>query len=218
MNKPELIFIVGPNAAGKSSFIRTRINDLDGCEIIMTDVYKSRSKEVFAQALALRKDIVLETVFNDSSFTTLVDEARNAGYYTSLIVLFLDSIQHSLDRVAFRSIEQNGLSISGENIRINFNESFKNIAQYFFYFDRTDFIYTGITGMNKQIMGFNKSMIRFYNSNELQYPQKFAQYSFGNNRLSQEGYSIITNNKDFQNIQQQHKLEESPRKRPRLRL
>jgi predicted ABC-type ATPase len=218
MNKPELIFIVGPNAAGKSSFIRTRINDLDGCEIIMTDVYKGRSKEVFAQSLALRKDIVLETVFNDSSFTTLVDEARNAGYYTSLIVLFLDSIQHSLDRVAFRSIEQNGLSISGENIRINFNESFKNIAQYFFYFERTDFIYTGITGMNKQIMGFNKSILRFYNSNELQYPQKFAQYSFGNNRLSQEAYSIITNNKDFQNIQQQNKLEESPRKRPRLRL
>jgi len=53
MNEPELIFIVGPNAAGKSSFIRTRINELNGCEIIMTDVYKSRSKEVFAQALAV---------------------------------------------------------------------------------------------------------------------------------------------------------------------
>jgi len=51
MNEPELIFIVGPNAAGKSSFIRTRINELNGCEIIMTDVYKSRPKEVFAQVL-----------------------------------------------------------------------------------------------------------------------------------------------------------------------
>jgi predicted ABC-type ATPase len=218
MNNPELIFIAGPNAAGKSSFIRTRINDLDGCEIIMTDVYKGRSKEVFAQALAVKKDIILETVFNDSSFITLVDEARNAGYHTSLIVLFLDSIQHSIDRVAFRSIEQNGLSISGENIRINFNESFKNIAQYFFYFDRTDFIYTGITGMNKEIMGFNKSILRFYNSNELQYPQKFAQYSLGNNRLSQEAYSIISNNKDFQNIQQQNDLKEKLSERPRLRL
>ncbi|MDN5285030.1 MAG: hypothetical protein JWR38_1304 [Mucilaginibacter sp.] len=184
----------------------------------MTDVYKSRSKEVFAQALALGKDIVLETVFNDASFTKLIDEARNAGYHTSLIVLFLDSTQHSIERVAFRSIEQNGLSISGENIRINFNESFKNVAQYFFYFDQTDFIYTGITGTNKQIMGFNKSILSFYNSNELQYPQKFAEFSLRNNRLSQEAHSIITSNKDFQNIQQQEKQEEKPRKRPRIKL
>ena len=140
MTQPELIFVVGPNAAGKSSFIRTRINELEGCEIIMTDVYKGRSKEVFSDSLKLKKDIVVETVFNDSSFKNLVDQARNEGYHTSLIVLFLDSIQHSLERVAFRSIEQNGLMISGGNIRINFNESFKNVAQYFLYFDQTDFI------------------------------------------------------------------------------
>ncbi len=44
MRKPELIFIVGCNAAGKSSFIRTRISELYGFEIIMTDVYKGRTK------------------------------------------------------------------------------------------------------------------------------------------------------------------------------
>lgn len=109
MSKPELVFVAGPNAAGKSSFIRTRINELEGCEIIMTDVYKSRSKEVFRQALKSKKDIVLETVFNDSSFKELADQAREAGYHTSLIVLFLESVQHSLERVAFRSIEQSGL-------------------------------------------------------------------------------------------------------------
>lgn len=51
MPKPELLFVVGCNAAGKPSFIRTRINNLDGFEIIMTDVYKGRSKEVFLQAV-----------------------------------------------------------------------------------------------------------------------------------------------------------------------
>jgi predicted ABC-type ATPase len=218
MTAPELVFIVGPNAAGKSSFIRTRINELEGCEIIMTDVYKSRSKEVFSLALKKRKDIILETVFNDSSYTSLVDQAREAGYHTSLIVLFLDSIEKSIERVAFRSIEQNGLVISGGNIRINFNESFKNAAQYFLYFDQSDFIYTGFTGMNKKVMRFAKSTLTEYHTNNLQYPQKFAEYSFQNRRLSEEAYSIIRVNRDYNYSQQQSELHANEYQRKRLRL
>lgn len=93
MEIPELTIVAGPNAAGKSSFIRTRTNELGGCEIIMTDVYKSRTVAVFRAALKSRKDIILETIFNDPMFKDLVDEARNAGYQTSLIVLFLDTVQ-----------------------------------------------------------------------------------------------------------------------------
>ncbi|MFD1256302.1 zeta toxin family protein [Mucilaginibacter terrae] len=189
MAKPELLFVVGCNAAGKSSFIRTRINNLEGFEIIMTDVYKGRSKEIFSQALKQGKSIILETVFNDDSYKDLVDKARDAGYHTALIVLFLDSLQHSIDRVAFRSMEQNGLVISGSNIQINFNESFKNVACYFFYFDKTDFIYTGITGSNMQIMRFSKSKITYYKASDLQYPQKFAAFACHNDRLNQEALS-----------------------------
>lgn len=197
MRKPELIFIVGCNAAGKSSFIRTRISELHGFEIIMTDVYKGRTKDVFKEALKQGKDIILETVFNDASFKDLVDEARNLNYSTSLIVLFLDSPQHSLERVAFRSIEQSGIIISGGNIKINFNESFKNVATYFIYFDSTDFIYTGITGENFDVMSFKGSRLIIYKATNLQYPQKFAQYSFHNQRLSEEAFGIITANLDF---------------------
>jgi predicted ABC-type ATPase len=197
MPQPELLFVVGCNAAGKSSFIRTRINNLEGFEIIMTDVYKGRSKEVFLQAVKQRKSIVLETVFNDESYKELVDSARDAGYQTTLIVLFLDSLQHSIERVAFRSMEQNGLIISGSNIKINFNESFKNVARYFFYFDKTDFIYTGITGSNKQIMRFSKATITYYKASDLEYPQKFAAFSCHNDRLNQEAFDVISANKDF---------------------
>lgn len=70
MKRPELIFVAGCNAAGKSSFIRTRLSELRGFEIIMTDVYKSRTKDVFKDTLKQRKDIILETVFNDSSLRT----------------------------------------------------------------------------------------------------------------------------------------------------
>src|SRR5476651_567548 len=129
MQPPKLIVVAGCKAAGKSSFIRTRLSELSGFEIIMTDVYKGRSKTVFNTALKDRKSIILETVFNDASFKDLVDNARHAGYQTTLIVLFLDSIEQSIERVAFRKIKQDGLIITGGNIRINFNECFKNIAQ-----------------------------------------------------------------------------------------
>ncbi|AYL97194.1 zeta toxin family protein [Mucilaginibacter celer] len=197
MKRPELIFVVGCNAAGKSSFIRTRLNALVGFEIIMTDVYKNRTKDVFRDALKQGKNIILETVFNDSSFKDLVDLARDANYDTSLVVLFLDSPQHSFERVAFRSIEQSGLIISEGNIRINFNESFKNVAAYFIYFDNTEFIYTGMTGVNFEVMGFKRSRLVFYNATELQYPQKFARYSFNNERLPEDAFNIITSNLDF---------------------
>jgi predicted ABC-type ATPase len=197
MKQPKFVVVAGCNAAGKSSFIRTRISELDGFEIIMTDVYKARSKEIFLKALKQRKDVILETVFNDSSFKDLADKARNAGYYTSLIVLFLDSPQHSMDRVAFRSVEQGGLEISGSNIKINFNESFKNVATYFFYFDHSEFIYTGITNKNISIMSFQKSILTRYLANDLMYPQKFAHYSFQSERLSSASFDIITANINY---------------------
>lgn len=91
MFQPELFVITGPNAAGKSSFIRSRLNDFDGFEVIMTDVYKDRTTEVFNKALSERKNIVFETVFNNSSFTSFIEDARKADYRSNLIVLFLDN-------------------------------------------------------------------------------------------------------------------------------
>ena len=67
-------------------------------------------KKCFKQPWIKRKiSYVLESVFNDSSFSLLIDKAKEVGYLTSLIVLFLDSPTQSVERVAFRSIEQNGL-------------------------------------------------------------------------------------------------------------
>lgn len=163
--------VAGCNAAGKSSFIRSRLDQLEGFEIVMTDVYKGRSKEIVSASLKERKNIILETVFNDSSFKDLVDQARDYGYDTSLIVLFLDTPKESMDRVAARSTEQNGLMISGNNVKLNFNESFKNVASYYFYFDESDFVYTGITGQNNLVIGFAKTQLMVYRETDLTYPQ-----------------------------------------------
>jgi predicted ABC-type ATPase len=199
MKALELIFVSGCNAAGKSTFIRTRLNELSGFEIIMTDVYKARTKDVFRQAIKQKKSIILETVFNDVSFKDLIDECRDAGYFSSLVTLFLDSPKQSTDRVAVRGMQQSGITISGSNVNINFNESFKNIATYFFYFDRSYFVYTGTGGKNQQIMLFEKSRLIEYNANNLKYPQLFAQYSFSKQRLSDEAYGLIKANVTYKN-------------------
>lgn len=197
MQNPELIFVAGCNASGKSTFIRTRLNELSNFEIIMTDVYKGRTKEIFEAALNQKKDILIETVFNDESFKNLVDKARIAGYHSTLIVLFLDSVEQSYDRVAIRGMQQSGITISGNNVEINFNESFKNIASYFFYFDNSAFIYTGKDGANQKIMNFQKMELISYKSNNLKYPQMFAQFAFGKKRLNEKDYKIITVNHNF---------------------
>jgi predicted ABC-type ATPase len=67
MKLPELILVAGCNAAGKSTFIRTRLNELADFEVFMADVYKSRTKQLIKLAIELRKDIIIETVFNDES-------------------------------------------------------------------------------------------------------------------------------------------------------
>lgn len=194
---PELVFVAGCNAAGKSTFIRTRLNELEDFEVLMTDVYKGRTKDLVRKTIDNGKDVLIETVFNDSSFKDLADYARNAGYQTSLVVLFLDSIQQSITRVALRGIQQSGITISGSNIRVNFNESFKNIANFFFYFDRSDFVYTGEGEINQLIMSFQNGELLKYHSNELNYPQNFAKYGFNNGRLDPQVYDIIIENKDF---------------------
>lgn len=200
MLNPELIFVAGCNAAGKSTFIRTRLNDLSAFEVIMTDVYKGRTKEIFKKALHQKKNIVVETVFTDESFKNFVDEARKEGYQSSLIVLFLDSPEQSNERVAIRGMQQSGITISGSNVTINFNESFKNIATYFFYFDKSDFIYTGEGGENRKIMSFQKTDLLTYQANNLQYPQRFAEFSYSRARLNQDAYKIITANQNFSQL------------------
>lgn len=197
MIQPELYVVTGPNAAGKSSFIRSRLNDFNGFEVIMTDVFKDRTKKVFADAIQNRKNIVLETVFNNESFKFFIEDAKRAGYNTSLIVLFLDNPKESMDRVASRYLEQNGLEISKGNVEINFNENFKNVSFYYFYFDRADFIYTGNKNHNENVMTFKGMDIMEYKSNTYRFIQAFATYAFSKDRLSKAAFDIINENLDI---------------------
>ena len=117
-----------------------------------------------------------------------------------MIALFLDSVEQSYERVTIRGIQQSGIIISGNNVEINFNESFKNIASYFFYFDKSEFIYTGTDGENQKIMSFQKAELITYQSNNLQYPQRFAELGFSKKRLNENAFQIIKANQNFSQL------------------
>lgn len=197
MDCSDFIFITGCNAAGKSTLIRTRLNDFPDYEVIMTDVYKGRSQEVFKDAIIARRNILLETPFNDDSFKNLIDLAKNAGYQSSLLVLFLKSPAHSFERVAARKTFENGLFISEGNVEYNFVENFKNVSKYFPYFDETFFLYTGERGRNDLVMKFQQDRLIEYKSNDFLFVQKFAEYSNSLQRLDQMDLDIIKANIDY---------------------
>jgi predicted ABC-type ATPase len=200
MDNPSLIFVTGCNAAGKSSLIRTHLSLFPEYEVIMTDVYKGRSKDVFKEAVKDRKNIILETPFNNEGFRDVIDFSRESGYRTTLIVLFLRSHNHSLERVVARRKFENGLFISVEEVEYNFIESFKNVAKYFSYFDESFFVYTGEREKNQLVMGFQKDVLREYHSNDLVYIQKFAEYSLQIGRLRKSDFEILQANETFKSI------------------
>jgi predicted ABC-type ATPase len=198
MNPPDLIFVTGCNAAGKSSLIRTHLSEFPDYEVIMTDVYKGRSQEIFKEAVRNRKNILLETPFNDESYKNLIDLSRNAGYHCSLVLLFLKSAAQSFERVAARRAFENGLYISEGNVEYNFIENFKNVAKYFVYFDQSFFVYTGEKGRNRLIMTFRNGQLYSYESNDLTYVQKFAEHSQQLQRLASKDFEIVSSNLNYQ--------------------
>jgi predicted ABC-type ATPase len=197
MNKPDLIFVTGCNAAGKSSLIRTHLSEFPDYEVIMTDVYKGRSQDVFKETVTSRRNILLETPFNDESFKNLVDLSKNSGYQSSLVVLFLKSPAQSFERVAARNAFENGLFISEGNVKYNYIENFKNVSKYFPYFDESYFLYTGEKGQNHLIMKFQQDILIDYKSNDLVFVQKFAEYSHQLQRLNKKDFEILIANKDY---------------------
>lgn len=197
MERPELLFVTGCNAAGKSSLIRTHLSQFPEYEIIMTDVYKNRSLEVFKESVASRKNIILETPFNNEVFKDLVDLSKKAGYQSTLIVLFLKSPSHSLERVAARRAFENGLYISADEVEYNFIENFKNVAKYFPYFDRSFFIYTGKKDKNELIMSFHRDALTEYRSNDFVFVQKFAEHAYQLQRLDKGDFDVIVANSDY---------------------
>ena len=191
-----LIIVSGCNAAGKSTFIRSRINQFENYCIIMPDVYKSGTYTVFQDALGRNDNIVLENILRDDEVFLMLKKAKEKKYNITLFQLFIKSPSFSLERVSFRAINENGSSIEKLAVQMNFDVNFKNLANSYYLFDTAYFLHTGTINQNQLIVTFKNGKLVEYKSNELSWIQYFADYvvSIGKDL---ENFDRIKINKDF---------------------
>lgn len=150
------------------------------------------------QSILATKHIVLENILSDTNIFPLIDLAIQKDYNLTLFQLFITSPSASLERVGLRRIEENGLNISKEEVKINFDLNFKNLANCYYYFNQAHFIHTGIKHENELIMSFEKGILSHYKHNSFSYIQYFNDYSRSIGK-DINGYEIIKQNENYSN-------------------
>ena len=96
------------------------------------------NNEIFAiqkkEAIACNWDYAFETNFSAVDPMNSVREFKVAGYETHLIFLGLNSLEESLQRVAYR-VKTGGHKVSEKSVKYNFEYGLKNLYKYFHEFD-----------------------------------------------------------------------------------
>jgi len=191
-----LIIVSGCNAAGKSTFIRSRISQFENYCIIMPDVYKSGTYSKFQDAIDRNENIVLENILRDDEVFLMLKKAKKQKYTITLFQLFIKPPSFSMERVSFWSINENGSNIDKFAVQMNFETNFKNVANAYYLFDNAYFLHTGTINENQLIVKFENGILVEYYNNELSWIQYFSDYviSIGKNL---DNFERIKHNKDF---------------------
>ncbi|MBE9556858.1 MAG: zeta toxin family protein [Proteobacteria bacterium] len=119
MKPPEMWILAGPNGAGKTTLAQTHYSDLAGRgdflnadEIARNFSPSFPDKEAIAagrklisrrnEAIRERRSFVIETTLATRSLLRVVETAKNAGYNTGLIYLWVADPELCIQRVASR--------------------------------------------------------------------------------------------------------------------
>lgn len=144
----DLVIVSGCNASGKSTFIRSRMNELDGFEIIMPDVYKANTRDVIERSLKNHKDIVFENLLRDKQMFDWIEQAKKEDYRVSLI---LAHNYHNFERAHFLytgNAKENELIMSfDKGILTKYNQNNLTYIQKFFDY---------VKSIGKDLEGFDK--------------------------------------------------------------
>jgi predicted ABC-type ATPase len=138
-----LDLVVGPNGAGKSTFVRlTLAHEVPGSVFVNADEIARRewpddpvahSYDAAARAADTRlrlieqhRPFIAETVFSHPSKLTLIDDARDAGYYVALHVLMVPE-QLAVARVQAR-VAAGGHDVPAEKITARYQRLWGLVA------------------------------------------------------------------------------------------
>lgn len=135
---PQLVVVGGPNGCGKTTFAR-HYADSESLPYLGADdiafglaprdpasVRVKAGREFsrrLAAAIAAGHSLVIESTLSGASLARTVAAARAAGYEVTLILVFLDSVELCLHRIAER-VAQGGHDVPEEDVRRRFQRVF----------------------------------------------------------------------------------------------
>lgn len=144
-NSCEIMVVSGPNGSGKTTLAEDYAahfgwrylgadkiaGELNPDDPTSTRIAASRrfSFEV-ATALEQRQHVVVESTLSGRTFVKTLNDARDAGYFVSLVHLFLDSADTCCERVAERVLK-GGHDVPEGDIRRRFSRCAANFWQLY---------------------------------------------------------------------------------------
>jgi predicted ABC-type ATPase len=158
---PNLYIIAGCNGAGKTTAANTLLPEMLNCrEFVNADAIAAGISPFNVEGVAIeagrimlnriefllnsREDFAIETTLATKSYVSLVKKAQATGYKVSLIFIWLNTPEHSIQRVASR-VSKGGHNIPNEVIKRRFERGRHNL--HHIYIPICDF-YTIITTDN----------------------------------------------------------------------
>jgi predicted ABC-type ATPase len=170
MPGPRLFLVAGPNGSGKSLFSKEltesdyEVFDGDkymtelvkefpeiGSEALWSHINDHLFQEQKQIAIGAGLNYAFETNFSTTAPMASVHEFKNAGYETHLIFMGLNSLEESIERVAYR-VRLGGHKVSEESIRYNYEHGFKNLYKYFKDFDSVTLFDNSIADIDEAVV------------------------------------------------------------------
>jgi len=166
MTQKHLFVVAGPNGSGKSLFSKElTISDYEvfdgdkhmsalvkqfpetGSESLWSYINEEMFFKSKQEAIKYAKNYAYETNFSSDDPLQSVREFKKAGYTIHLIFMGLNSLEESIQRVAYR-VKLGGHKVSEDSIRYNYEHGFKNLYKHCLVFD-TVTLFDNAIGNNK---------------------------------------------------------------------
>lgn len=140
MTNPRLVFLAGPDGAGKTTFFETFLQDC-GLDFVNADRFTAAmgipnaeavkvADAVRQQLLAEGRSFITETVFSDpvGAKIQLLRDAIANGYHVTLLYIGIASPQLSEARISQR-VGGGGHDVPVERLERRFRQSLKNLSE-----------------------------------------------------------------------------------------
>ena len=139
-SQPEMLIVAGPNGAGKTTLALAYAFERDveyigadkiAYELCAENPYSARipAGQAFIarinKLIACRHSFVVETTLAGKTFDQFINRARDQGFQTTIVFVFLDSDELCVRRVA-RRVEKGGHFVPEADIRRRFKRSIAN--------------------------------------------------------------------------------------------